>query len=59
MRTGSFAISAVKVSALLFLTFAVGTAWHEIVGHGLVGVLCGGTITRVEVLGFEWYPSFR
>ncbi len=59
MRTREFAILAAKVCTLLFLTFAVGTAWHEVVGHGLAGVLCGGRIVGVQVLGFEWYPAIR
>lgn len=34
-----------------------GTACHEIIGHGAVGVSLGGRITYVEVVGFELYPS--
>lgn len=44
---------------LLLLTFAVGTFWHEVVGHGLVGVLAGGQITHVMVLGVDLWPDFR
>lgn len=47
------------VASLLFglvLCHAVGTAWHEVVGHGLTGVACGGRIERVEVLTVQWYP---
>ncbi len=42
---------------LLALCVPVGTFWHEVVGHGLVGTLCGGQITYVEVLGVELYPE--
>ena len=41
---------------LLGLCHATGTAWHEVMGHGLVGVLCGGEIRRVEVLTIQFYP---
>ena len=44
---------------LLFLTFAVGTLWHEVVGHGLVGVIAGGQLTYVKVLGLELWPAVR
>lgn len=36
-----------------------GTACHEIVGHGLTGVLFGGTITDVEILGARVYPEIK
>lgn len=45
---------------LVFL--ALGTLpipWHEIVGHGLAGVLCGGKITRFHVYGLQFVPDFR
>jgi len=47
------------VCAALALSLIVGTVWHEVVGHGLVGVLCGGTIEYVDVLGVELYPQCR
>lgn len=37
----------------------VGTAWHEVVGHGLTGVWFGGTITDVEIMGARVYPHFE
>ena len=46
----------VKWVFLLGLCHATGTAWHEVMGHGLVGVLCGGEIRRVEVLTIQFYP---
>ncbi|MCP4593106.1 MAG: hypothetical protein GY842_20415 [bacterium] len=42
---------------LLALGLAVGTAWHEVVGHGLISVICGGRITGVEVLGIQLWPE--
>ena len=38
---------------LLALCVPAGTFWHEVAGHGLVGMLCGGQITCVEVLGLD------
>lgn len=37
----------------------LGTAWHEIMGHGLAALLLGGRIERVEVLGFQGYPALK
>ena len=37
----------------------VGTAWHEIVGHGLTAVAFGARITYVEVVGFQLFPEIR
>lgn len=45
---------AVLAGALL-----VGTVWHEVVGHGLVAVVCGGRIDQVEILGLELYPRLH
>ena len=44
---------AVQVAVALLLLLALGTACHEMIGHGLTGVLLGGRITYVEVLGLE------
>jgi hypothetical protein len=46
---------------LTFLALAIGLGpmgivWHEIVGHGLSGLLCGGRITRVQCLGLQVVP---
>jgi len=41
------------------LSLVVGTAWHEGVGHGLVGVLCGGHIVSMKVLGVQLRPTVR
>lgn len=47
----------VKWVLLLFLCHALGTAWHEVMGHGLVGVLCGGEIQCVELYTIQFYPT--
>ncbi len=41
------------------LSLLVGIGWHEFVGHGLVGKLCGGTIEYLDVLGLEIYPQIQ
>ncbi len=49
---------AVQATVALLLLLALGTACHEMIGHGLTGVLLGGRITFVEVLGLELWPEF-
>ena len=44
---------------LVGVSFVVGTVWHEVVGHGLTAVACGGWIERVEILGVQVYPDVR
>ena len=44
---------------LLLVTFIVGTVWHEVVGHGLVGVIAGGRIGFVRILGLDVWPEVR
>ena len=49
--------NVLRYLALLALSIVVGTAWHEVVGHGLTAVLCGGKITYVETLGLRLWPT--
>ena len=49
----------VTYALLLALCLPIGTLWHEVVGHGLVGTLAGGRITHVEVLGLDLWPQPR
>lgn len=39
------------------LCLPAGTLCHEIIGHGLTGVVLGGRITYVEVLGLRLWPK--
>lgn len=32
--------------------------WHELVGHGLVGLLAGGHISHLDLLGIRFLPEF-
>lgn len=47
---------AAKIALVTILIYPLGVVCHEVVGHGLVGVLFGGHINRVEILGFDVYP---
>lgn len=40
----------------IFLCIPLGIVWHELVGHGLGGVLLGGRIRRVDILWLELWP---
>ena len=51
----AIAIAAACVT-LPLLNLIVGTACHEVIGHGMTGLLCGGRIRFVEILGFEVWP---
>jgi hypothetical protein len=52
IRTNRFVAGI--IAALLCLP--VGTAFHELVGHGLTGVLAGGRIVSADVLFFQVWP---
>ncbi|UCG32705.1 MAG: hypothetical protein JSU68_13690 [Phycisphaerales bacterium] len=43
--------------AVLVAALVVGTFVHEVIGHGLTAVALGGQVTRVVILGVEFYPS--
>ncbi len=42
----------------LAICFACAGIWHELVGHGLVGLLAGGDITALDLFGFRVFPRF-
>lgn len=44
---------------LTLLFYPLGVLCHELIGHGLVGVLVGGRITEVEILGFRAWPDLQ
>jgi hypothetical protein len=48
VRTLAKFVTALKHAAVIAVLFALPKPWHEIAGHGLVGVLCGGRITRSQ-----------
>jgi hypothetical protein len=42
----------------LAICFVLHILWHELVGHGLVGILAGGHITDLNLFGFRVLPEF-
>ena len=40
------------------ICFALGVLWHELIGHGLVGIMLGGHITDLDLLGVRFLPEF-
>ena len=51
-----FTVSRHLAVALALCTLPI--PWHEIVGHGFVGVLCGGRVTRFQLFGLQLLPNF-
>ncbi len=47
------------VAILLLGSLVVGTTWHEVVGHGLTGVLLGGRLRYVQVLTVRFSPGIE
>ena len=50
---------ALKYLGLAILFFPFGVLCHELIGHGLAGVLAGGRITEIEILGFRAWPDLQ
>ena len=40
------------------ICFALNVVWHELIGHGLVGILAGGHITHLDLFGVRLLPKF-
>ena len=40
------------------ICFVLSILWHELIGHGLVGILAGGHITELDLFGFSVLPEF-
>lgn len=53
----SFFIRTSSVILLVLANIALGTAWHEVLGHGFVGAACGGRVTEIVVLGVRLWPD--
>jgi hypothetical protein len=53
------AIFHVVRNAVAIVFVCAPIPWHEIAGHGAVGVLCGGKVTRVQLFGLQVVPDFR
>jgi hypothetical protein len=52
-------VTALKHLVVIAVTFALPIPWHEIAGHGLVGVLCGGRVTRFQLFGWQLFPKCK
>ena len=56
-------VSSLRITAFyligLLLCLPCGTLCHELLGHGGVGILAGGTITKIHVLGVDLWPHVR
>jgi len=59
LRRGKAQRALVNCLAVGACGLVVGTAWHEVVGHGLTAVAFGARITYIEVLGLQWYPTLK
>jgi hypothetical protein len=59
MNRPSRTVRLVEGVGLLLLSWLIGTCWHEVVGHGLVGVLAGGRISYVKIFAVELWPEVR
>ena len=59
LSSGRRLINALCHILVFFVLSAFMVPWHEIAGHGLAGVLCGGTITKFHVFGLQFVPDFR
>jgi hypothetical protein len=40
------------------ICFALNVVWHELIGHGLVGILAGGHISSLDLFGVKLFPEF-
>jgi hypothetical protein len=54
MKTKALRIFGSVVILVLVLPMAI--PWHELVGHALVAMLCGGNISQLQILGLEFRP---
>ena len=52
-----YLVFAAKACVLIAGCLILGTACHELVGHGLTAVAFGATITDVQILGVRVWPS--
>ncbi len=59
IRTLAKFVTALKHAAVIAVLFALPIPWHEIAGHGLVGVICGGRVTRFQLFGWQLFPKIK
>lgn len=56
-KTAGLAVKALWAGLCLGLSLVFGTLWHEVIGHGLTGIICGGHIEFIQILGLDIWPS--
>jgi hypothetical protein len=54
-RSSPHSVGRARVAWTLLLA-PLGIVWHELVGHALIGLFCGGRITRMQCLGVQLAP---
>lgn len=59
MTLKRFPVTVVKFLVSAGLCLVVGVAWHEIVGHCLVGVAMGDRIEWITILGLRVWPAIE
>lgn len=54
--------SKMSLCLIYFICFVICVAlhvvWHELIGHGLVGILAGGHISSLDLFGVGLFPEF-
>lgn len=51
--------NVVRHAAVVAVLCALPIPWHEIAGHGFVGLLCGGKVARFQLFGLQFIPDYR
>lgn len=54
----SRALALLVTLFIVVVVFWLQIPWHEVVGHGLMGVVCGGKVTYMQVFGVQIVPTF-
>ncbi len=52
-------VTGLRYAVVIVCLCALPIPWHEIVGHGLAGIFCGGRVTRFQLFGWQFVPDFR
>ena len=58
-RIATAIVAVVQHTAVIVFLCTLAIPWHEIAGHGLVGVLCGGKVSKFQIYGLQFLPDLR
>lgn len=58
MDKRSYIRLALTCLVCLAICLVLSVLWHELIGHGLVGILAGGHITELNLFGVRIFPNF-